>query len=121
MEILEELQFTNSAYEIVLPLALIVLDVLTGIINAWVVNNISSSEMRKGLGHKSGEIAVLILGFLINLCLGLHSIYLLAIFYVSFMELLSILENVTKLGFPIPESVKNKIRKILNIIQKEEE
>lgn len=121
MEILEELKFTKETYEIVFPLALIVLDVLTGLINAWVSNNISSKKMREGLGHKAGEVAIIILGFLANLCLGLHSVYLLAILYVCFMEVLSVLENVTDLGFPIPEVAKEKIKKILNLINKEGE
>lgn len=121
MELLEELKFTNETYEIILPLALVIVDILTGLINAWVTNSISSTKMREGLGHKAGEIAIIILGFLANLCLGLHSVYLLAILYVCFMEVLSILENVTDLGFPIPEIAKEKIRKILNTINKEGE
>lgn len=119
MEILEELKFTSETYEIIFPLALIVLDVLTGLINAWVTNDLKSKKMREGLGHKAGEIAIIVLGFLINLCLGLHSVYLLAILYVCIMEVLSVLENVTELGFPIPEAVKNKIRKVLNTLNKE--
>lgn len=120
MEFLEELKFTNEAYEIIFPLALIAVDVLLGVINAWTTNSISSTKMREGLGHKAGEVAIIVLGFLINLCLGLHSIYLLAIFYVCFMELLSILENIQKSGIPIPEKIKNVVNKILNTINDKE-
>ena len=120
MEILEELEFTKESYEILLPLVLIILDVLTGLIKAWVNNSLSSKKMREGLGHKAGEIVIIIIGFLCNLCLGLHGIYLLAVVYICLMETLSVLENVTELGFPIPKIVKEKINKILNRINDEE-
>lgn len=110
MEILDNLKFTSQIYEILLPLSLIVLDIVTGFIYAWINKSVSSSIMREGLGHKIAEISYIVLGFLANLCFGLHSVQLFAIFYVCFMELVSVAENCAKLGVPVPE----KIQAILN-------
>lgn len=109
MEILEKLHFTNQWFEFVLPLVMIILDIVTGFINAWINKSVSSSVMREGLGHKAGELAYILLGFLANIAFGLHSVFLLAVFYVCFMELVSILENCSKLGVPMPEKLKEII------------
>lgn len=111
MEIIEKLQFTNQWFEIFLPLILITLDIITGFIYAWLNKKVSSSVMRKGLGHKAGELAYILLGFLANIAFGLHSVFLLAIFYVCFMEVISIFENCSKLGVPVPEKLKEILNK----------
>lgn len=107
--IFENLHFTNQWFEFVLPLVMIILDIVTGFINAWINKKVSSSVMREGLGHKAGELAYILLGFLANIAFGLHSVFLLAVFYVCFMELVSILENCSKLGVPMPEKLKEII------------
>lgn len=107
--ILENLHFTNQWFEFILPLIMIILDIVTGFINAWINKSVSSSVMREGLGHKAGELAYILLGFLANIAFGLHSVFLLAVFYVCFMELVSILENCSKLGVPMPEKLKEII------------
>lgn len=109
--ILENLKFTNQWLEIALPLALIILDVVTGFIHAWINKTVSSSIMREGLGHKAAELAYILLGFLAYLCFDLHSVFLLAVFYVCFMELVSILENCSKLGVPMPDQLKEILNK----------
>lgn len=109
MEIVDKLHFTNQWFEFFLPLMMIILDIVTGFINAWVNKKVSSSIMREGLGHKAGELAYILLGFLAYTAFGLHSVYLLAVFYVCFMELVSILENCSKLGVPMPEKIKEII------------
>lgn len=107
--IFENLHFTNQWFEFILPLIMIILDIVTGFINAWINKSVSSSVMREGLGHKAGELAYILLGFLANIAFGLHSVFLLAVFYVCFMELVSILENCAKLGVPMPEKLKEII------------
>ena len=111
MEILEELKFTNQWLEIALPLGLIILDILTGFLYAWINKKVSSTVMREGLGHKAAELSYILLGFLAYICFDLHSVFLLAVFYVCFMELVSILENCSKLGVPIPDKLKEILNK----------
>ena len=109
-EILENIKFVNDSWAITLPLILILLDIITGVINAIIKGEMDSSVMRQGLGHKFSEIVYLALGILADVFFKLHSVYLLAIIYISFMEIISILENCNKLGVPIPNILKNILK-----------
>lgn len=109
-EILDKVKFVNDNMAILLPLALIILDIFTGVINATIKGEMDSSVMRQGLGHKFSEIIYLILGILIDVFLKWHSVYLIAIIYISFMEIVSILENCNKLGVPMPDILKNILK-----------
>ena len=63
-EILDNVKFVNDNMALLLPLALIILDILTGVVNAILKGEMDSSVMRQGLGHKFSEVIYLILGIL---------------------------------------------------------
>ena len=107
-DIIANLKFTNERLAILLPLILIVIDILTGVINAWLKGKLDSSVMRKGIGHKFAECVFIAVGILLDVFFGLHSIYIGLIIYISLMEIISIAENCAKLGF-IPKCLKNKL------------
>lgn len=109
-EILDNVKFVNDNMALLLPLVLIILDILTGVVNAVIKGEMDSSVMRQGLGHKFSEVIYLILGILIDIFLKWHYVYLIAIIYISFMEIVSILENCSKLGVPMPEFLKNILK-----------
>lgn len=114
-EILNNLQFTKDFWIVLLPSILMALDVATGFINAWAKNEIKSSVMRQGLARKFGELTVIAIGQLFFFALGLPKYCVGFIsFYIILMELVSILENLDKLGVPIPKF----IRKVLNNAEK---
>lgn len=108
--IIDNVKFVNENYAIILPFVLIIIDILSGVINAVIKGEIDSSVMRSGLGHKFSEIVYIVLGILADVFFGWHSVYLLSIFYISLMEIVSILENSSKLGLPIPEAIKNILK-----------
>lgn len=108
--IVDNIKFVNDNFAIVLPLLLIVLDILTGVVNAIIKGEIDSSVMRQGLGHKFSEVVYILLGILADVFFKWHGVYLLAIIYISVMEVVSILENASKLGLPIPETIKNILK-----------
>jgi toxin secretion/phage lysis holin len=86
------------------------IDVLTGTINAWIKGEIKSSILRKGLGKKIGEIVVLAIGELFLIAMSLPMAVLNGIsLYIIVMELISICENLEKLGVPIPRFVKKAL------------
>lgn len=60
MEELMDLHFTNNIWIFVLPLALMILDVITGYYNSWKNNEVSSSKMRNGLGKKCAELCYVV-------------------------------------------------------------
>lgn len=50
MKYLQNLEFTNVIWLFALPLLLMLIDIVTGYINAWKSKNIDSSKMRDGIG-----------------------------------------------------------------------
>lgn len=90
-----------------MPTILMVLDVATGFVNAWSKRQIKSSIMRQGLARKFGELIVIGIGQLFFFGLGLPKYCVgFVSFYIMLMELVSIAENLDKLGVPIPKFIK---------------
>lgn len=114
-EVLSQMKFTNDFWLIALPAILMSLDVATGFINAWAKNEIKSSVMRQGLARKFGELVILGIGQLFFFGIGLPKYCVgFVSFYIILMELISICENLDKLGVPIPKFIK----KVLNNAEK---
>lgn len=69
--------------------------------------------MRAGLGKKIGEIVIIVIGELFSYGVGLPE-YIIngVILYIVFMEFMSILENLDKLGVPIPKNIKKALNNI---------
>lgn len=108
--IIKTLHFSSDTWALVLPFILIGTDILTGLIYAWANKCFSSSKMRTGLSKKLGEIVIIVLGEIFSYAVGLPKYIMNGIvFYVSFMEFMSIIENIDKLGVPIPKSIKDRI------------
>lgn len=124
-EILESLKFTSDFWIVMLPSFLMAFDVATGFINAWAKKQIKSSVMRQGLARKFGELTVIAIGQLFFYGLGLSKYCVGFIsFYIILMELVSIAENLDKLGVPLPKAIKkvlnNAEKKVNEIGMKEE-
>lgn len=112
MKYLESLKFTHEFWTILMPSLLIAIDVLTGVVNAWIKRELSSSTMRKGLGHKVSEFAYLLVGFLCSEAFALKQIYYFISFYIIYMEILSIVENCKKLGTKEPIKIDKELDNI---------
>lgn len=119
-EIFGGVEFTDAKWAILVPVALMSIDILTGFINAWKRKNVKSSIMRQGLAKKFGEIVVIAIGQLFVVGIKMPEIIATIFsFYISFMETISIVENLTLLGVPLPKwlvevlyNVRDKINKI---------
>ena len=109
MEELMNLKFTNIWWTIGVPLILMILDILTGYYNAWKNKEVSSSKMRDGLGKKCAELCYIIVGFVFKFAFGTSAIMYFMVIYVCYMEIISLAENCTKLGFPLPDKLKEKL------------
>ena len=107
---ISQFHFRNELWVLFIPLGLMAIDVLTGVIKAWSQNDFKSAIMRAGLAKKAGEIMILVVGELISFGLMLPEAVMNGIsFYIIFMEIMSILENVDELGIPVPKFVKDVI------------
>lgn len=107
-ELLNEIHFTSETWLLLAPCIVIGFDFLTGCIYAWSNKIFSSKKLRSGLSKKFGEIIMIILGMVLTYALGLpHYIISGISLYIIFMEVISILENLSKMGVPLPKKIKD--------------
>lgn len=110
---LVDFQFRNEFWILILPVSLMAIDILTGLLYAWSTETFKSKKMRSGLSKKVGEIAILVIGELFSYGMRIPPVIMAGISaYIIFMEFMSIMENLKKLGVPIP----GFIAKILNTV-----
>lgn len=108
--LLEKIHFTSSLWVIAIPIILMTVDIFTGLTNAWIKKEVDSSKLRKGLGKKIGEIAALFIGEIFIVGLNVSSLLVSGIsIYLIVMELISICENLEKLGVPIPSFIRKAL------------
>lgn len=108
-----QFHFRNELWVLFIPLGLMAIDILTGIIKAWAQNDFKSAIMRAGLAKKAEEMLILVAGELISFGLMLPDVVMNGVsFYIIFMEVMSILENVDELGIPVPGFVKKVINNV---------
>lgn len=112
-QFVSQFSFRNELWVLFIPLGLMAIDILTGIVKAWAQNDFKSKIMRAGLAKKAEEILILIAGELITFGLMLPSVIMNGVsFYIIFMEVMSILENVDELGIPVPGFIKKVINNV---------
>ena len=118
LQFVEQFHFRNELWVLFIPLGLMAIDVLTGIIKAWAHNDFQSAIMRAGLAKKAGEIMILVVGELISYGMMLPDSIMNGIsFYIIFMEVMSIMENLDELGIPIPKFVRDVINNVDDKLQ----
>ena len=109
--IIKEIHFDNLLWLLLIPVAMMAIDIVTGLINAWATNSFQSARMRTGLAKKCGEIIIILIGMMFTYGMNLPKYILTGIaIYIIFMELMSVMENLKKLGVPIPAFIS----KVLN-------
>ena len=118
IQVVSQFEFRNELWVLFIPLGLMAIDVLTGIIKAWAHNDFKSAIMRAGLAKKAGEIMILVVGELISYGMMLPDTIMNGIsFYIIFMEVMSIMENLDELGIPIPKFVRDVINNVDDKLQ----
>lgn len=114
-EIINQMNFVNFAWQIVTPLCFSLADVITGIIQAIINNDLDSKKMREGLLRKCLLIVIILLSFLVRFAFNLPAISQVICSYIILMECVSIMENLTKAGIDL-----GKLAEILKLSNKEE-
>ena len=103
---LTSIAFRDDWWILLLPAACIAIDIITGVLDAWIRNRLKSYRLREGLGKKAGELLAITLGEVLVAGLCVPKIIVSGIsIYVVFMEIVSIMENFNKLGVPIPPAI----------------
>ena len=95
----------DNKIAIVAVLCFILLDVAFGLINAVAKHEYKSSKMREGIGHKSAEVGIMVVGAVVDACinagvnLGFDLPVLASIcVYLCLMEIGSLLETFSKMN-----------------------
>lgn len=118
---LSNFKFTNELWILILPVSLMGIDFLTGLLYAWSTSTFKSKKMRSGLTKKVGEIAILVIGELFSYGMRIPPVIMAGISaYIIFMEFMSIMENLKKMGVPIPGFI-SKVLNTVDLALKEEE
>lgn len=108
--ILEQIHFANELWVFIIPAVLMAVDIITGSLHAWAIHDFKSYKMREGLVKKCGEIIILYLGLLFTVGLGLPFYILNGVsLYIIVMELISVCENLNKMGVPIPKFIRKAL------------
>ena len=109
---LREAMSTAEDYKLLLlPFILMVLDFLTGITHAWATGHLKSYKMREGLNKKVGEICILLVGYIFTWTINAPKYLMIGLtIYIVIMELISLSENLDKMGVPLPKPLKKALR-----------
>lgn len=96
---------------LLLPFILMVLDFLTGITHAWATGHLKSYKMRDGLNKKVGEICILLIGYIFTWTINAPKYLMVGLtIYIVIMELISLSENLDKMGVPLPKPLRKALR-----------
>ena len=118
INVLENANFQDKKWMLIIPFSMMIIDILTGIVYAWKTGHLKSYKMREGLSRKFGEVMILFIGQLFTAGFNLP-VYVISMFamYIIAMELISICENLKKLGVPIPKAIDKALASVNDTIQ----
>lgn len=120
--ILNEIHFVSLLWLLLIPVAMMGIDIITGLINAWATNSFESAKMRAGLAKKCGEMVVILIGMMFTYGMSLPEYILKGVSaYIIFMELMSVMENLDKLGVPIPKFISKVLNNVDDALQNSED
>lgn len=107
---------------LIVPAVLMAVDIATGFIGAWIAHDIKSSKLREGIGHKCGELVMLIVPDFLSRTIELpQSITTFIACYIIVMEIISIVENLDKLGIKPPRAISSKLDSVREDMEDGEE
>ena len=90
-------------------LAGMVLDYVSGMLKAFYLGEVSSRAGYKGLIKKVGILFTIVVANLTDLILGLTVFRSAICMFFCMNEFISILENISAMGVPIPDMLKDKL------------
>lgn len=121
-KILNEIHFASLTWLLLIPVAMMAIDIVTGLLYAWSTKTFESAKMRTGLAKKCGEIMTILIGMMFVYGTNIPTYILTGISaYIIFMELMSVLENLDKLGVPIPAFISKVLNNVDNALQNSED
>lgn len=111
------LVFGKLDYSFIFLMLVMGLDYLTGLLCGWVDKSLSSNKATRGLFKKFFIFVYVIIAHHLDVMLHINYVRIGVCYMYAAGEVLSIIENGTKLGVPIPEPIK----KALELMNSEED
>lgn len=106
-----DVNFSTSMWQLATPFIFMLIDIISGYVQAIINKNVDSKIMREGLLHKFLLTLVLTIGYVIQFAFNLTFVAQAISIYICVMELMSILENLKKAGVDLGklgDILKNK-------------
>ena len=97
-QIINSLNFTTIFWQAGATLIFMVVDIISGIIQAIINKNLDSQKMREGILRKSLLILIVALSFVAQYAFNIPAISKVVCIYIILMEIISIFENLKKAG-----------------------
>lgn len=116
----KDLHLKGVEWMFIIPIFLMVADVITGYVASWKNHTIKSQKMRDGLVKKVGELVCITFGFVMFWATDIMAFVTSIGAYISFMELVSIFENLDKMDVKVPGFISKRINNDLDTVQKVE-
>lgn len=116
----KDLHLKGVEWMFIIPIFLMVADVITGYVASWKNHTIKSQKMRDGLVKKVGELVCITFGFVMFWATDIMAFVTSIGVYISFMELVSIFENLDKMDVKVPGFISKRINNDLDTVQKVE-
>ncbi len=117
---MEQIHFTSAYWRFLLPAFAAGADILTGLLQAGINNCYNSSVMRKGLYRKLGELACVVMAYVVSIGVSLPvDITAFVALYIVVMEFISVLENLSAAGVPFPVWILRKLKKAADKLTEE--
>ena len=111
--------YSGDMYIFYCVIILMGIDILTGWCKAFKIGNLWSRKSVYGAGRKMMVLFIVVIANMLDNILQLHGAFLygVMIYYIA-TEILSITENLSELGFPIPPQIQDKLE-VLKTKEKE--
>ena len=120
------------AVPIIILIVAMIIDYVTGMLSAWLNSELSSKKGIKGIVKKISYLALVAVAMIVDwlICCGLQQINVNIKYSVFFAvlvavwliinELISVLENLSRMGVPIPNFLKKLINRLKTTIDESE-
>lgn len=111
----QQFVYSGDMYIFYCLFILMAIDILSGWAKAFKVGNLWSRKSVYGAGRKMMVIFIVVIANMLDHILQLHGAFLygIMIYYIA-TEMLSITENLSELGFPIPLQIQEKLEVLKN-------
>ena len=111
MELINSVLTDQTKILSIIVVVILILEMLSGVLAAIKNKELNSKKFREGLLSKTGYFVQIALVFLVSIMISMPYLLYADLLWIACSEGVSVLENLSRMGVPIPEFVKNVLGK----------